>query len=788
MKRNRMILCCSLTLLVLPNINSAIAQNKGFETEAVFGGGEEELMMEAFGYLEIGNYEKAISMFVDLDTRYPGVAAYKYYAGMCYLNKEDEQEKAIEYMEAAYKLPHKTDELPDLAYFLGKSYLATKNYDKASEFFTIAQDPAQKTKKELKDGIELLKLHAQNGKAAMNAKSKSPYQIENLGAPLNTKWGESMPVMSADGNVLAYAYKGSRSKGGLQNEFGEPDQDGKYQGDIYVSYNNGTWSAGKDLGYTVNTNKNDLPLAISADGKTLLVSSDEKKGDINITQLKGKAWSQSAPLPGLVNSKSWEGNGNLSMDGKTLYFSSNRPGGKGGKDLYSATLGVNGVWGSVKNLGEPINSKYDENTPFIHASGDILFFSSTGHTSIGGYDVFYSERKDDQWTKPQNLGMGINSSNDDMYYTVSPDGKSGYFSATRKGGKGKDDIYKVTPGFSGKVPAVAVFSGKVRRLGRFVESNITVTNLKTNEVYTESASSAVNGNYSIGLAPGCKYKLEFKYRERTVNTEIVDLTGLNRFVQIDTDFELDPKTNPKIKLTDVVQKNLDDELAGKTAVLEAERKAEEAAKAQKEADRKAAEADKAKERAEAEATERAEAEARAKEEAESKGNEAEAKEEAEAKVETKPAATQKTETKATTASKTSAKSSTKTTSATSSGSSGKFNTIIFDDNNTGTPVVPKAFKTELNLATIALQANEMVRLQINGYSDNVGSEAENKALSLARANAVANYIMRKGVPKEKLIINAYGSTQPAASNSTAEGRKQNRRVELQMLVELEIPK
>ena len=95
----------------------------------VMGGGEEELMYEAFGFLQTGHYEKALTLFVDLDARYPGVAAYKYYVGMCYLHKEDEQEKAIEFMEAAYKLPHKTEELPDLAFYLGKAYLVTKNYD-----------------------------------------------------------------------------------------------------------------------------------------------------------------------------------------------------------------------------------------------------------------------------------------------------------------------------------------------------------------------------------------------------------------------------------------------------------------------------------------------------------------------------------------------------------------------------------------------------------------------------------------------------------------------------------
>ena len=758
------LLCISIYIAQTPF--KTLAQDKGFSTDYVMGGGEEELMMEAMWFLNSKDFDKALTMFVDLDSRYPGVAAYKYYAGMCYLYKEDEQEKAIEYMEAAYKLPHKTNELPDLAFFLGKTYLTNKNYDKATEFFTIAMDPAQGTEKSLLGEIEMLRLHAQNGKAGA-AKGGKKYTITNLGAPTNTRWGQSMPVQSINGSMMVYAYKGNRSLGGPRNPAGDPDPDGDYMADMWLSYNtDGVWSTGKDMGPGINTNKNDFPLALSADGSKLLiyrqVGKDEKSGEIYQTVLMGKKWSLPTPIPGQVNSKYWEGAASLSIDGKTLYFASNRPGGSGGKDLYSATLNDDNTWGNVKNLGNVINSKYDETSPFIHAAGNVLYYSSKGHSSIGGFDILYSRKNGKDWSKPSNIAGGINTPNDDLYFNVTADGKEAYYSAILKGGKGKTDIYKVTPGLVGKTPTLAVISGKCTKLGKNVESTIIVTNTTTNKSYTTAKSNATNGSYGIGLEPGSKYKLEFQIirnnQARTYHTEILDLTKLDRYVNISTDFEFDKGRNPSIKKTDLIQKNLEIELnGGKKEVIAAKPKEETKEDVKEET----------------------------KEEVVEEETNEDAKEETKEEV-----ASNSSSSENSTSSSSKTNSNNKTTTEThivsSNKSHGTFNSIEFPDNS-DTQIIPKEFRTELNLVSIALMANEKVRLQVNGYSDNTGTEEFNKAISLKRAEMVAKYLISKHISKEKLIIEGHGSANPVASNDTPDGQKQNRRVEMQLMLELTDP-
>jgi Tol biopolymer transport system component len=157
-------------------------------------------------------------------------------------------------------------------------------------------------------------------------------------------------------------------------------------------------------------------------------------------------------LKGDVNSKWWEGSITISHDGRKIYFASERPGGLGGRDIYEARLSNDEKWVDVKNLGSNVNTSMDDDAPFLHPSGKYLVFSSAGHNSMGGFDIFVSELKaDSTWDKPKNIGYPINSTTDDKFYTVTADGLNGYYSSDKKGGLGKQDLYKVTPGIDKNV-------------------------------------------------------------------------------------------------------------------------------------------------------------------------------------------------------------------------------------------------------------------------------------------------------------------------------------------------
>ncbi|HMG90927.1 MAG TPA: OmpA family protein, partial [Chryseolinea sp.] len=215
--------------------------------------------------------------------------------------------------------------------------------------------------------------------------------------------------------------------------------------DIFVSNKNGSgWTAPKLISSNVNIKYNDAAASLSPDGKTLFLYYEEGEGDIYISTLSGDQWSKPEPLNKNVNtSMFWETCASVSADGKQLYFASNRPGGIGELDLYVSQLDAKGQWGKAVNLGKVVNTPENEDSPFIHHDGVTLYFSSDGHPSLGNSDIFISEFKNNKWSKPENMGWPLNSWEYDGFFTLSPDKKKGYFSTVKEGGLGDADIYSI---------------------------------------------------------------------------------------------------------------------------------------------------------------------------------------------------------------------------------------------------------------------------------------------------------------------------------------------------------
>ena len=177
---------------------------------------------------------------------------------------------------------------------------------------------------------------------------------------------------------------------------------------------------------------------------------NDKEGSIYYSKLDGDQWSYGYMLgtdPGDItdiNTQYHEPSACLSPDGNTLYFVSDRPGGFGGEDIYRCVKLPTGRWSKATNLGPTINTEYDEDAPFMHPDGVTLFFSSNGHKTMGGFDIFFSVKSDSGWYPPQNMGYPINTTDDDVFYVMSSDGKRAYFSSVRPEGLGEQDIYMVT--------------------------------------------------------------------------------------------------------------------------------------------------------------------------------------------------------------------------------------------------------------------------------------------------------------------------------------------------------
>lgn len=271
---------------------------------------------------------------------------------------------------------------------------------------------------------------------------KNPLHVEviNLGTNINSPFDDYYSVLSSSGNRMYFTSRRPGTTGGNKAPY-----DNKYYEDIYFSFYENSWGKAQNIGSSVNTPKNDVALAISPDDNALYVNySGDGKGDILLSEYRRNKWRMPYPFLGKINSRHKETSFSITADGNKIYFVSARPkGSQGGRDIYFLEKDAKGRWGKVQNLGPVINTEFDEEGVFVHPDGHTLFFSSRGHNSMGGYDIFYSEKGlNGEWKKPVNIGYPINTPDDDLFYS-STDSSFGYFSAIRPGGLGGFDIYRV---------------------------------------------------------------------------------------------------------------------------------------------------------------------------------------------------------------------------------------------------------------------------------------------------------------------------------------------------------
>jgi hypothetical protein len=339
---------------------------------------------------------------------------------------------------------------------------------------------------------------------------------------------------------------------------GEKTPEGQYFEDIVVSYkdDNGKWSKPVSLSDYVNTNGHEASVSLSADGQTLIVFRDDAgNGNIYFTQWDGKTWGGLQSFGSDINTKHWEPHACLSVDGNTLYFTSDRPGGKGGRDIYRAVKLPNGKWSKSLNLGSDINTEYDEDSPFMHPDGKMFFFASKGHKTMGGFDLMFSVIDDNgKFSAPINLGHPINTPDDDVFYSTSPDGKRAYFSSAKDGGFGEKDIYLISiAGVAEK--ALALFKGQIIPAeGETLPEDmvIIVTDKLTGENIGTYRPKMANGTFAVILPPGKEYTFSYQApRGEEFYSEDIFVTNELTYQEIKKEINLEPiKLLGKIKVRD----------------------------------------------------------------------------------------------------------------------------------------------------------------------------------------------------------------------------------------------
>ena len=501
-----------------------------------------QALLDAQLYFEKENYLSALPIYLTLDSLDPDLQ-YKYKIGICYLHKSDEQEKSIEYLE---KVQAKKPKTKGLSLYLGKAYHLNYRFDEAIRYLNLALKKKKKKKKkfteEEKEKIERLLENCVNGKKYFE--SPLDVKIENIGAPINTEGSEYVPVISADESVMIFTYRGEMSNGGLQNEFVEPDPMGEYYEDVFMSIKLGeeSWSEPEPIGENINIRGHDASLALSPTGQELFIYKDTKDadGEIYVSDLDGYVWSSPVRLDSTVNTPAWEGSVSLSADGTTLYFASERPGGQGGRDIYVSTRRDDGSWGKARNLGPIINTPFQDEAPFIHPDGKTLYFSSQGHSSMGGYDIFTATVRDDSiWSVPENLAYPINTTDDDKYYVVSADGARGYYSSKKAGSYGQHDIYVVYLGEHAKQHEMILVKGRVLVNDQLATAEIFASFVESNEEYDgRFKSNSATGRYIVILPAERNYNLSYEVEGLDPHVENIDASEISTYTEIIRDINL----------------------------------------------------------------------------------------------------------------------------------------------------------------------------------------------------------------------------------------------------------
>lgn len=391
----------------------------------------------------------------------------------------------------------------------------------------------------------------------------SEIHLENLGNRINSELNEYWPGMPFDGKTFVF----TRMLMGQEDFYYSPISDSGF-------------AKARPVPGNINTRENEGTLSISADGTSLYFSRCNQPGDfgsceIYYSDLSDRGWTYGNNLGVPVNSAAWESQPAISGDGRVLIFSSNRPGGYGGKDLWITQLN-RGKWSNPVNLGPQINTRENEESPFFHYDGKSLYFSSTGHPGYGGIDMYLSRLGEDgKWGAPVNMGSTINSADDDFGMYIDPSGRVGYIQSDRKGGFGGLDIYRFQLPKKFKPSAVTYVEGRVvdKLTGKPVAGKVQVVELKTGRiVFNDSVNRFFipllpGGNYAMHVnAKG--YKLDsrnFQPEESSLDKPFKVLSELETYkandiivlknIFFDTDkFDLKPESETEIKLLEDIMK------------------------------------------------------------------------------------------------------------------------------------------------------------------------------------------------------------------------------------------
>lgn len=561
----------------------------------------------------------------------------------------------IKSLESALRI--NTSKYPKLYFTLGNAYYRSGFYQKAADSYAKYLD------NENKNGtfVNKAKLNIEKCNGAVKILNQPvPFRSVNLGPNINSADDEYWPSITVDGKTIIFTRLVGSGTPAVQRKT-------LAQEDFFTSQLiDNQWQPCEPIS-SINTTYNEGAQSVSADGKLLFFTACTRNDgfgscDIYFSRNKDGSWSVPQNVGEPVNSSSWESQPSISANGESLYFVSNRRGGKGEMDIWKCNLlgfSIEGspVWGNAINMGDSINTPGNENSPFIHSDDKTLYFASDYWPGMGGYDIFYSRKKNDsEWSKPLNIGYPINSYKDEQGLVVDASGKNAYYSSDRPGSKGMD-IYSFELHKDARPTSVSYIKGKVMDgdSGQPLCAKVELIDLDNSKSVINGESCWEKGEFLMCLPLGKEYAFTVSkegYLFYSQNFQLKEKMGF-----------IDPYIL-EIKLKKI-------EIGGSVVLRN----------------------------------------------------------------------------------------------------------IFF---NTGSYELQPQSKIELQRLIDFLIDNKTLFIELEGHTDNVGGELMNQKLSEDRAKEVYNYLVNKGIEKERLVFRGYGYSMPISSNETPEGRALNRRTEFKI--------
>jgi OOP family OmpA-OmpF porin len=494
-----------------------------------------DLYMEADNFRVRGQHAQAIELLGDAISKDKKFVEAYYRLGLVYLTIKNFP-KAAENFEKGLSLTDDIKKQKVFWYDLGETFLLTGKYEKAIEILTQFVKAESQNKQKL-DRASLMLKNAEFGLKNQALKSKN--QQRKLSDTVNCFGMQYFPVLTADQQELIFTRR-------LAGVGAEDDED------LVITRKdaNGKWYSPTSISKNINSKFNEGTCTISADGRKLIFTScTGRRGygscDLFESTKIGNDWSEPVNLGPNINSVDWESQPSLSADGRTLYFVSDRRGGYGRRDIWYASQDDNGQWIKARNLGAPINTEYEEYSPFIHVNGRTLYFASNGLVGFGGFDLYFSEKLESGWSLPENVGSPINDHEDQFSLFITADGKKGYYSHEEMTASGipMGRLYEVQIPDNQQIKYKSNYVKGVvkdKKSGNELKAQIELFDINKNAIVSLVNSDSISGEYLMVLTQGSEYALYVNKRGYLFQSLSFNYSDVTDFEPLIINIDLEP--------------------------------------------------------------------------------------------------------------------------------------------------------------------------------------------------------------------------------------------------------